>query len=415
MDPLNFFGAAQSMMNRLQSQILGALQTIFPLNIMMNLVFFLIAGIFLFHLVEAFTDAGKSGTVGDAFNIFKDLIRKKFLRIVIYTMLAIGAVLLTNNGLSLLNDAQNNHGWSYVDSSGLNPDNTDMSRDFGYWLISWMGSNQLQDVIVTNADGSTTTLQQVKMEAPPIQALLNATSSATKAIDGLSAVQIYDQVDDEIQQHLGMNGWDVGVGNLIDLETMMSTAVLRHMVDGFLYVTNRLAFLWAQWTLCRTLVVQALFMQMSWHLGLYFMPLFILLAYFRSTHGFLVNLVINYAAMMIASYVMASIALVIFQPATWIGTSSGGGAYTGGVIQAAFSNVTLTANSNASQFTSGSFPWITTTFARQVARGQIIWLLGAVGLILGHVYEMVRGVLSGSFRSYFNPGSADSGSLFGGK
>ncbi len=422
MGPLNFYEGARVMMTDLESQILAAFQEVLPLKVIMNVVFMFMGFIFLFHLIEGVYNAGKSGHHIDAYNIIKDFLRRKALRLLVYSLLALGALLVTNGGPALLMNAQNQHSWATINTTGQGPGHEDLATDWGLWLIDWMGTNTIRDVTITNPDGTTKVVKVIQTEAPPIQALKAATKKASAAVDGLEAVDIYDRIDGEIRQHMGlgsqnmgMGDFDWGTGNYLDIVSVGQTFLLRQLIDGFLYVVNKLAFLWAQWTLCRTLVVQCLFMQMSWHLGLYFLPLFILMAYFKTTHGFLVNLLINYAAMMIACYVMASVASMIFDKAVWLGTKNAAGVFVDGVIPNAFDNVKLAANDTVSQYVVGSFPWVARTFARQIARGQIIWLLGAVGLILGHVYEMVRGILGGSFRSYFNPGSAGTGALFGGK
>ena len=406
MESANFFGAVQAMMNRLQSQILTTFQTVLPLETMMNLIWTFIGAIFLWYFMEATYTAFSKGTPMSIFAAYWDLIRKRWLRLVVYGTMSLGTLILLNGGSNLIDKAQGKNAWANVATAG----GGDLVHDFGFFIVDWTGSNATVDTAVTNADGTTTTIQQIKYEAPVLNTLRSATVIATNAINGMSATQTYNVIDTQIDKALNKQVADSGFRIPTDV-----TLVVLPLLDGIFWVFNWFTFVWAQWTLTRTLLIQTLFLQMSWHLGLYFLPLFILMAYFRSMQGFLTNLLTNYFAMMVAGYVMASVALVLFSPGTWIGTQAvKDGPYAGGIVQMAFEGLTLGVNPNGST-DPGMFPWVARTYMKQVARGQLVWLLGACGLILGQVYDLVRGILGGSFRANFQAGGAGAGTSFGGK
>lgn len=417
MQTMNFFGAVQAMMMQLQAQILLAFRELLPLRSMMNLVWVFIASFFLWYFFEAMYKAWTRGSAIGIFTAYWDLIRHRWVRIVVFGTFSLGILLLVDLGfldMNLVFQAQRQNSWANMTTQG---GASDLIHDTGDFASTWLGSNVVVDKVV---DG-----KPVKAFAyePPVISTLNASiGQVTNAINGLAAADIYDKVDKEIQnaldaQNKGAYGISLptyatpGFGDL----WVGGGPILMPLIDGILNVFNWFTFVWAQWTLTRTLLVQCLFLQAGWHLGMYFLPLFILLAYFRSMQGFMTNLLRNYVAMFVAGYIMASVALILFSPGTWIGISTDGGkTFDGGIIQMAFNGLTLGVNSQGG-VDPGSFPWLTRTYARQVARGQIVWMFGACGLILGQVYELVRGVMDGSFRSYFQPGSAGSSVVFGGK
>lgn len=417
MQTMNFFGAVQGMMMQLQAQILAAFQQIVPLKSMMNLTWIFIASFFLWYFFEAFYKAWTKGSAVGIFAAYWDLIRRRWVRIVVFGTFSLGILVLVDLGflnMNLVDQAQRQNSWANIQTQG---GSSDLVHDFSGFAVDWLGSNAVVDKVV---DG-----KPIKTFAydPPVISTLNASiSSVTKAINGLAAADIYDQVDKQIQNALDAQSRGAyGVS----LPTYLTPGIgdtwvgggplLLPLIDGIFNVFNWFTFVWAQWTLTRTLLIQGLFLQMGWHLGMYFLPLFILLAYFRSMQGFMTNLLKNYVAMFIAGYIMASVALVLFSPGTWIGVSADGGkTFDGGIIQMAFNGLTIGVNSQGGT-DPGSFPWLTRLYARQVARGQVVWMFGACGLILGQIYELVRGIMDGGFRSYFQPGAAGSGVVFGGK
>ena len=410
----NFYAGAKAMIYKLQVSILQSMWNAFPFQTMMNIIWFIIASIFLFHFMEATFHAFRSGTGLGIFNTYKDLIRKKLLRIGIFATLSLGAVILLDGGMTAL-------------ASG--PLGSWADTTFGVAISEYLGANSVTIVSVTNPDGTTTDVQTIQYEAPVLQELDKAANVASKTVDGLAASDVFDAVNQQIEGALSAgNSGAAGVGTLgssigqlnsgggvspaaatsagLSAATSVFTILLKPLIDGIMYLSNWFTFLWAQWALTRTIIVQTLFLRLGWHLGLYFLPIFILLAYFKPMQGFLVNLLKNYLAMMVAGYVMAALCMTLFAPGAWIGTKDASGNWTGGLLQVAFSGVSW--QDGGAGLEPGTFPWIMKTYARQVARSQIVWLLGACGIILGKAYELTKGVIDGGFRTHFDAGSGES-------
>lgn len=428
----NFFSAAKVMIDALEGKILGAMATVLPLSSLMNLIFLIIGGIFLWHIGEAVLKAGMAGDGTEAFLLIKEVLRTKGMRLFVYCTLAISSLWLVNGALALEMSAVNKHGWLSVDTASGGT----LQENAGQFMVDWLGSTAMKQVTVTNPDGSTS-LKDVPVWDPPMITTMNtAITNADKAINAMDASMVFDSIDQAIRgtmvddPALKTAVWDSMIGTqgiatakvqqsnnagaqaAAATEAAIVPITLQLALDGFFWVTTHFTFVWAQWTLCRTLLIQALFIRLSWHLGLYLLPIFILLAYFKATQGFLVRLCINYVAMVVAGYLLGTLATELFSANTWIGTAGAGGVYDGGIVQAAFKGIKITTDGAMDP---GSFPWLTTRYATMVARGQIVWLMGAVGTLLGNLYGLTRGVMEGSFRNFFQPGGAGSGVLFGGK
>lgn len=411
---MDFFGGAKVLMDTLEGKILQQLATVVPVKSVFNILWIVIVCIFFFHFAEAFLDASKRGTSLSWFGALKQVVLTRGMRIFIYCTLAVGALYVLNSGWAVASDAQNNMELMQVP---IGPSGQLMSDSIGNTMTNYMGTNDTRSVL----DPATNTYKMiVPNEAPCMQSLDGAIKATDAAINGMSATQIFDEISTQVTNIVNQSSDDAkSTSTAIDVGTVLGGGsqgilllVLKPIIDGFFWVVNWFTFVWAQWTLCRTLLIQALFIKLAWHIGLYFLPIFILMAYFRSLQGFLIRLLTNFVALMIAAYVLGALAQALFAPATWIGTAGANGALSGGIIQMAFANVKL--GGGAQGFTAGSFPWLSTTYATQIARGQLIWLMGAIGILLSQVYEMVKGVLDGSFRSFFNPGGAGRGSVFGG-
>ena len=410
----NFYAGAKAMIYKLQVSILQSMWKAFPFQTMMNMIWYIIASIFLFHFLEATFHAFRSGTGLGIFNTYKDLIRKKLLRIGVFATLSLGAVILLDGGMTAL-------------ASG--PLGNWADTTFGETISEYLGANSVSIVSVTNPDGTTTDIQTIQYEAPVLQELDKAADVASKTVDGLSASDVFDSVNQQIEKALsagqsgaaGVGTLGAGIGQLntggtvspaaatsagLSGATSVFTILVMPLLDGIMYLSNWFTFLWAQWALTRTIIVQTLFLRLGWHLGLYFLPIFLLLAYFKPMQGFLTNLLKNYLAMMVAGYVMAALCMTLFAPGAWIGTKDASGNWSGGLIQTAFSGVSW--QDGGKGLEPGTFPWIMKTYARQVARAQIVWLLGACGIILGKAYELTKGVIDGGFRTHFDGGSGES-------
>lgn len=410
----NFYAGAKAMITRLQVEVLQSMWNAFPFTTMMNMIWFIIAGIFLFHFMEATYHAFRSGTGLGIFNTYKDLIRKKLLRVGIFATLSLGAVILLSGGMAAL-------------MSGPLGSWADIT--FGTSISQYLGANSVSIVSVTNPDGTTTDVSTLTYEAPVLLELDQAANVASNAIDGLSASDVFDSINQQIEKALTAgNSSAAGVGTVgsaigqlntggtvspaavtsgaISAATSPFTLLVKPLLDGIMYISNWFTFLWAQWALTRTILVQTLFLRLGWHLGLYFLPIFILLAYFKPMQGFLVNLLKNYLAMMVAGYVMAALCTTLFAPGAWIGTKDASGNWTGGLLQTAFNGVSWADGGVGLE--PGTFPWIMKTYARQVARSQIVWLLGACGIIIGKAYDLTKGAIDGGFGHYFDGGSGES-------
>jgi len=390
----NYFAAAREMLRVLEAGIQKALQSAFPFTTMMNMIWFIIGAIFMYHFLETTYHAFRSGTTLGIFNNYKELIRKKFLRILVFASLSMGCVVMVAGGSAALAKA---------------PLGAWASENIGYYLVDWLGANDTIDTQITDEYGKVINVTKVKWEAPVITELEAAAGNASKTIDGLSAAMVWDRINTEIEKTLKAGGSTAA--NVTTMQTAKYNPlmfIIGPIVEGFFYITSWFTFLWAQWTLSRTILLQALFLGLGWHLGLYFLPIFILLAYFKPMQGFLINLLKNYFSMMIAGYVMAALLGAILSTQTWMGTfNNTTKAWEGGLIQASFDGIKWSDGATLG-LEPGTFPWLMKTYARQIARGQIVWLLGACGIIIGQVYDITRGVVDGGFRAYFDGGNGSS-------
>lgn len=406
----DFFGGAKIILDQLAAKIIAELQNVLPMRGMMEALYMVMVGIFLWHIGEVLIEGTKKGHPIPIMAAVKEAFFTHGMRLAIFCTLAVGSLALTPGGWQLMDDASASHSWLNI---GTQNGTSTVVADLGNTMTQYLGTNATRTL--TNPDGTT---QVVFIDdAPCMQTLDTGIKDTDNAIMAMSASNVFDEIGTQVQKVMDTRpagstaaSWGINAANPLIVQTL----ILKPLVDGFFWVVNWFTFVWSQWTLCRTLLLQALFIRLSWHVGLYFMPFFIMLAYFRSTQGFLIRLLTNYVALMVAAYVLGALASALFSPDTWLGTIPPGvaGQRTGGIIQAAFANVTL--GDGAKGYTMGSFPWLSTLYATQIARGQLVWLMGAIGILLSQIYEMVRGILDGSFRSFFQPGNAGRSTVFGG-
>jgi hypothetical protein len=177
-----------------------------------------------------------------------------------------------------------------------------------------------------------------------------------------------------------LQGLDKLVGSIAD-----------ELFSAFLFAS----FTAAQFILAKALLANYIYFSLAWHLAVYFLPIAIMLAYFRGLSQFMLGICKHLVSMTIAIAVMASLANTLLDTRFWI-TPEGGGAP--GLISATFGNAII---AEGDKWYFNWFTAITSSYARNVSLMQSIFILGMIGVLLNNIYEVVRGVIDGSMHTAY--------------
>lgn len=386
----NYFAIGQRMMDAIESSVITAIDGAIGGPALFTLIFSLIGGIFAIHIMEGLVKGLHTRSASGMASSVLGVIYDRLPRIFIFFVIAMTALPMTNGGMALFGRVQSNAAFMESDASdGL----------INTWMM-FLGSGGKR----TFLDPDTNQEYTVTIPAPPVARLSAAATKASKAIDGITYSIVSATVDTEVRNAISRSRQNGATLAMNAIASITPLELVGKAVDEFLNIMLQVGFAAAQYSLAKALLLQQLFVKMSWYVALQFLPVFVLLAYFRPLQSFLVNLLTHFIVLSITCVIIGTLANVFYSADTWTGTN--------GIIKAAFAGARFDADG---AFSAGSVPWFTARYAKVIGMGQVMFLLGATGMILSQVHGVLTGVIGGSFRSVFT-GAGGSGvsTLFNG-
>lgn len=375
----NLYTIARAALGDLQKEVLQGLHKNVDTITVMKLLLVIMGAIWMFHILEAVARGAKKGNVGfvlmDVWNVFYD----KGPRFVWYLGLSLALLGVTAGGRAWQERAQQN---TVLLSIG-NADQYDETGDGGSFM--WL-SRTFRDLLGTE-DGQ---------PPAPLRSLDEASKTANAAINGLD----YTMMSAEVRTRLKalneqVTDRSVGAGDAAAAFTATGLSFGSPIVmialavwDELVKIVLNIMFITAQFQLAKALVIQYTYLCFAWSIALHFLPVAAMLAYFRSMQGFLVNLVKHLVAMTVAASVVGTLAQELYKSTFWLGDQ--------GLIAMAFQGVSYTSDI---KWAPTVFPYLVQKYGWAVSSAQIVALLGAISMVLGEVYSIVRGVMDGAMRT----------------
>lgn len=373
----NYFAIAATMMNSIESSVIKSIDGVIGGPALLTLILSLIGGIFAIHIMEGLVKGLHTRSAAGMTAAVLGTIWDKLPRIFFFFVLAMTVLPMSNGGMALYGRAQSN-------APILDSDATDGFIDL--WM-NFLGSGGKR----TFLDPDTNEEYTVMITPPPVAKLAAGVTKASKAIDALTYTKVASQVDKEVRAAIERSKKNSMTTAMNAISSISPLEIVGKAFDEFIDLLLSMGFAAAQYSMAKALLLQQLFVKMSWYVALQFLPAFVLLAYFRGLQSFLVNLLTHFVVLSVTCVVIGTLANVFYSSSTWIGD--------GGIIHTAFAGAKFDANG---AFSAGSVPWFTARYAKAVAMGQVMFLLGASGMILNQVHGVLSGVLSGGFRSVFS-------------
>ncbi len=360
----SYFAMMVSMMQSISGAVFSSMDAIAPIGSMMNLVFMIISAIFLFHYLTALVKGLQSGTfiglVGCLFGTFAT----HGVRLLVFLVLALGAA-----GVSNVRFRMDGTHAAVKDSLPLQR-----------VVSSWLGTEN-------------------QFLARPVAGMKTGIMKALTAVEGLKYHQIYEKGKEEIkaaqERAIKASNFDAAKGasdpGMLDkFVTSAVDLILKALFDAL----ADMSFFFTQIAMARALIVNYVFIAFAWKACLHFLPLLVLLAYFRSLQGFLINIAKQMLALTIAAAVVGQLASALYDSSFWLGPS--------GIIGSAFSGVMITgANAGSNPFEVGSYNWILAKYGAVILSLQIFALFGLIAILLNEIWALVRGAVDGSLRSVY--------------
>ncbi len=375
----NLYTIARAALGDLQKEILQGIHKNVDTITVMKLLLVIMGAIWMFHIFEAISRGAKKGNVGfvmvDVWNVFYD----KGPRFVWYLGLSLALLGVTAGGRAWQERAKEN---TVILSIG-NDSEYDETGDGG--SFEWM-SRTFRDLLGTE-DGQ---------PPAPLRSLDEASKTANAAINGLD----YTLMSREVQNRLDearkqVTDRTVGAGDAAAAFTATGLSLGSPIVGIVMAVWDEIAkivlnimFITAQFQVAKALVIQYIYLSFAWSIALHFLPVAALLAYFRSLQGFLVNLAKHLIAMTVAASIIGILAQELYKSTFWLGDQ--------GLIAMAFKGAGYTEDI---KWAPTVFPYLAQKYGWAVASAQIIFLLGAISMVLSEVYGIVRGVMDGTMRT----------------
>lgn len=398
----NYFAVAQAALTDLEKDIVGVLNSQFNTIAILKFILVIVGAIWMFHIIESVARGAKKGNVGllmvEVWNTFYD----KGPRVVWYLGLSLALLGVTAGGRVWQERAKEN---SVILNIGDAPE-YDTTGDGG--SFEWM-SQTFRDLLGTEGGAV----------PPPLRDLKTASQTASAAINGMDYTLFRGEVQDRLNKAVmeASKGKTVGVGDAAagaagtgiswlagGAGGTMILAVVVGLMDQIMTIILNLAFVMAQFSMAKAILVNYLYLMFAWNMALHFLPVAAMLAYFRSLQGFLVNLAKHLVAMTVAASVIGTLAKELYKSTFWLGDQ--------GLIAMAFKGAAFTGDS---QWAASAFPWLTQKYGYAVGMLQIIFLFGAIGMILNEVYGIVRGVMDGAMRTTYQGQGGGVKTIFGGQ
>jgi len=388
----NYLAICAKMANKLMATLINAMDQVAPIGVIMKVILGFLTVVMAYHLITAILRGIQEGHPKGLLGEILDTLWGHMPRVMAFTLLALAATGVTN---------ASSWGTADVKVAGSSP-----------LVQSVDGLAKTFQTVLGNERGSTTG------KWSPTASLKAGTQQAIKAIDGLNLLDVKNKIDAKVQEMIELGkakSQQAGSPTPAGTESSgtIATALRKLIKDAvvpffeFGVMASQLA---AQYVLAKNLVANYIYILLAWRMALHFLPIIILLAYWRSLQGFLLNGFKHLLALSIAGVIMGEMSKVLFSGQFWLGKPTspvpivGASPYLitaegSGILDKALKNTYIT---GADEWASvGTYPWLKSIATPYMILVQFGALFALIGVILGEMFSLVRGAMDGAMRSHY--------------
>jgi len=387
----NYLAITAKMGGKVITSLMTSMKDVMPIGLLMRICLGAMMMVMAYHIVTALLrgiqDGSPRGFVGEVL----DAVWGHGPRIFVFTLFSISAC-----GISTVWD-----GGPY----GVNKTNAYVKT-----MVGLAGTFQK---VLGNETGTRSG------SVNPVGTLREGTAAAIRGIDRMNFLEMKNVVERKIYDMVELGSKDIqptgGTNTAFFDEHKKLDKLVKTILVPFLDFGVMMSFLASQYVLAKNLVANWIFLTIAWRMALHFLPLLIVLAYFRSLQGFLINGIKQIIAVSLAATVMAAVAEKLFSPDFWVGkvmpapSVAGAPAFfntadSDSLIVKALKDRKITTDimlNGGPVSTPGSYPWIKANFAMEMILIQIGALYALIGVILGEIFTLVRAALDGAMRSAY--------------
>jgi hypothetical protein len=393
-DGSNYLAMAGTLANKLANGLQNTMNNFMPIGVIMKLIFWIMGLTLTFHILQAIIRAVQEGSpkgyIGEIFDTLWGHGPRIFIFATVSLMVA-GVSSITNVGQNVQDVHVNNN---YFMMQGVYGNSGTTLYDMQQAIRHSWG-------------------KEFDTVPAPMAPLKAGTASAIKAVSALSLINVVKKINAEIgdADQKGQEQIAQPLDQQTGIDETMLGWIMKDIIRPMADTAEELAFIGAQYSMMKNLVANYIYMVLAWRLALHFLPLMVCLAYFRSMQGFVMNSMKQLVALSIAANAMGKLASILYDGKFWLGNAlpDGSGYTKTGVVSDVMKNIMIPPSSG-NIFSPGSYPWVMTEMASYMAVIQIAALFGLVGVILGELYNIIRGAIDGAMRSNY---SASISSTFG--
>ena len=386
----NYLAMAATMANSLTSNLLTTMNNVMPIGLIMKLVFVMMGTILFFHVLVALLKGVQEGHPKGLFVEVSEALWTHGPRVFIFMTLSLMVA-----GVSTLS----------VTGSGAQA----VSINRGAGIMGGINPGEESEVLAMQQTLRTAWGRETDTIPPPMRPLKVGVTKAINAVSALDLISMTRKVSSELEAAAAKGQASAGVvgsdgkplvsdpGTATDAPILVS--LLKKAVVPLGVAGEEVAFIAAQYSMMKNLVASYIYLVLAWRMTLHFLPLLVCLAYFRSMQGLLISAMKHLLALSIAGAVMGTLASTLYDGKFWLGTSaSGTSAGSKGLIGDIFKDIVIPAG-KSNVFSPGTYPWVMVELYKYMAVIQVCALFGLVGVLLGEIYNLVRGALDGVMRS----------------
>jgi hypothetical protein len=239
----------------------------------------------------------------------------------------------------------------------------------------------------------------------PSSALKGACDNMGSAAGRIDYLRLRQSVKDSVVALSGRAKYEPD--NMLASAAGTVTGVIAGMADKLIWLcmgpiewlfsfVNDLVFMFAQYSVAKGIILQWVYLSISWNLAIRLLPLMILLSYFQSMRGLVIQAVTHLVTMSIAGYVVAGMATMMSDTAIWES-----------IISTAFSTIKPD-TSSVTTLAIGSMPNLFSLYGAQIANIQMGFIFMMMGKILENSYNIVQATVGGGLHSGMQVGDLSS-------
>ena len=397
----NYLAMAASMANTLSNDLQNTMNNVMGIGVIMRLVFWIMGITLTFHILTAIFKGSQEGHPKGLLTEVVEALWTNGPRVFIFVLLSLvvaGVSAITNVGTNVQRVHVNNN----------------------YVLMKAVNDGEDSPVLAMQQALRNSWGKEYDTVPKPLLPLKAGVSKAINAVSALDLITVSRKVSSELEAAaakgqtsaglVGPDGKPLTADQGANADSPIVSLLIKKAVVPLGVAGEEIAFIAAQYSMMKNLVASYIYLVLAWRMTLHFLPLMVCLAYFRSMQGFLMSAMKHLVALSIAGSVMGSLSATLYDGKFWLGNPSSPGAVgKGGLIGDAFKDIVIPA-AKPTIYSAGTYPWLMSEVYKYLAVIQVCALFGLVGVLLGEIYNLVRGALDGAMRSSY---SANIASLTG--